>query len=193
MNKWRKNKLPKLQAIMLAAERHSKWGITVLSLILALIIHLFFLFSLKIDSPPIGKCQTGSVLTWVTIPKVSNIPKVTGRKYLRVEVMGPLSKYINFPKSNFPKTKELKNVYKFRIEIPQSKTFPTPVRAVIFEIAIPDGKKVFSIVQSSGNSDFDRVAADFINSFPVKTIPSKKDNKNTTSIVTVTREEEISK
>ncbi len=193
MNKWKKNKLPKLQAIMLAAERHSKWGITVLSLSLAIIIHLFFLFGLKIDSPPLGKYQAGSALIWVTIPKISNTSKITNKKYLRVEVMGPLSKYIDFPKSNFPKTEELKNVYKFRIEIPQKKDFPTPVRAVIFKIAIPNGKKVFSIIQSSGNADFDSATADFINSFPVKTIPSQKDNKNTTSIITITREQEISK
>jgi hypothetical protein len=193
MNKWRKNKLPKLQAIMLAAERHSKWGITVHSFSLALIIHLFFLFGLKIDTPPIGRYQAGSVLSWVAIPKFSTIPNISSKEYLCVEVMGPLSKYINFPEANFPEAEKTENVHRFRIEISKEKVFPIPVRSVIFKIAIPDGKKVFSIVQSSGNADFDSAAADFISSFPIKTIPSQKDNKNTTSIVTITREQEAAK
>jgi len=193
MNKWRKNKLPKLQAIMLAAERHSRWGIGVLSLVLALIIHLFFLFGFKIDPPPIGRCETGSILTWITIPKQTKSAVTIKKIYWNVEIKGPLSKYILFPESESPEAEKVENINKFRIEIPKNKKLPTPVRAVIFEIAIPDGKKVFSIIQSSGNPDFDSAAADFINSFPIKAIPSKEKNKTTRSLVIITCESEKQK
>jgi hypothetical protein len=178
---------------MLAAERHSRWGIGVLSLVLALVIHLFFLFGFKIEPSPIGSCETGSVLTWITIPKQTKSTATIKKIYWNVEIKGPLSKYILFPESESPEAEKVENINKFRIEIPKNKKLPTPVRAVIFEIAIPDGKKVFSIIRSSGNADFDSAAADFINSFPIKAIPSKEKNKNTRSLVTITCEPEKQK
>ena len=189
----RKNKFPKLQVIMLAAERHSRWGITVLSLLLALIIHLFFLFGFKIEPPPIGTCETGNVLTWITIPRQADSSIVIKKTYWNVEIKGPLSKYIQFPESEFSKAEKVENINKFKLEIPKNKKLPTPVRAVIFEIEIPNGKKVFSIIQSSGNPDFDRLTADFINSFPIKTIPPKRKNNTTRSLVTITCESEKAK
>jgi len=189
----RKSKLPKLQAIMLAAERHSRWGITVLSLALALSIHLFFLLIFKIEPQPAGTYETGSVLTWITIPKVSEESISINKAYWNVEIKGPLSKYIKFPKTNVSQAGESENINKFRLEIPKNEVLPTPVRAVIFEIAIPDGKKVFSIIQSSGNPDFDSRAADFINTFPIKAVPSQEKKENTSSIVTINFEQEKNK
>ena len=178
---------------MLAAERHSRWGIGVLSLVLALIIHLLFLFGFKIEPPPIGTCETGNVLTWINLPKRSDSAVIVKKNYWNVEIKGPLSKYIQFPESKSPEAEKVENIYKFKLRIPKNKKLPIPVRALILEMEIQNNRKIFSIIQSSGDSDFDRVAADFINSFPVKTIPSQKDNKNTTSIITITREQEISK
>jgi len=187
------SKLPKLQTIMLAAERHSRWGITVLSLVLALSIHLFFLFVFKIEPPPAGTYKAGSVLTWVKLPKASEESIIINKAYWNVEIKGPLSKYIKFPESIVSKSDDSENVNEFRLEIPENKLLPLPIRAVIFEIAIPKGEKVFSIIQSSGNPDFDSRAADYINSFPIKAIPSQEKKENTSSIVTINLEQVKSK
>ncbi len=63
-------------------------------------------------------------------------------------------------------------------------------KPVIIKITIPEGEKELSIIQSSGNVDFDSGAAAFINTLPIMTnsLPEKTDYMS--SIVTITCEQE---
>ena len=190
MAQWKKDKFPKLQAIMMAAERHSRWGIGVLSLVLAILIHLFFLFAFKIYPQPTGNWETGSVLTWVIMPKSSITPIIISKTFWDIKIKGTLSKHINLTGQGFSKIDESENAYEFKVEAPKKKMLQKPDKPVIIKITIPEGKKELSIIQSSGNVDFDSGAAAFINTLSIMTNSLPEKTEYMSSIVTITCEQE---
>lgn len=177
----KKDKFPKLQQIMLAAERHSRWGIGVVAFLLAFFIHAFFLFGLKINIPPIGDWQPGAPLVWVQLPKEAPAKKSVKITLWKVKIKGHLINHININRSDITKISDTKNTLEFNVKKLFDKC--NPVRAAIFEVNIKDGQKAFSLIQSSGCDDFNSLSTDYINSLIVKPIPSKE---RCSSIVTVT-------
>jgi len=190
MAQWKKDKFPKLQAIMMAAERHSRWGIAVFSLVLALLIHLFFLFGFKIYPQPEGNWEAGSVLTWVEMPKSSITPVIISKTFWDVKIKGALSKYIKLSEQGFSIIDESENVYEFKVESLKKKMLHKHDKPVIIKITIPENKKELSIIQSSGNVDFDSAAAAFINTLPIITNSLPEKTEYLSSIVTITCEHE---
>jgi len=189
MAQWKKDKFPKLQAIMIAAERHSRWGISVIALVLAALIHFFFLFGLKIDPLPIGNWETGSALTLVDISEPAYIgvkpSDITDKTYLNVKIKGFLSPRIKFTGLNFSKIKEAENECEFKVETPEKTILQNLTGPVIFKIAFPEGKKEISIIRSSGNVDFDTSIAAFVNKLSIVTNDSKLKIEEMNSIVTI--------
>jgi len=184
MNKWRKNKFPKLQTIMIIAERHSRWGIGALSLILAILIHVFFLFGFKIPLPPIGNWETGNVLTRVALPKKTKTQNVLKKQYWDITINGSLLKYISSNEKTFSTINKNNNFCELKVASPvKEKQFS--VEPVIIKITIPDGKKEISIVKSSGNLDFDSDAAAFINKLLITTNSLPVNTNDLSCLITV--------
>ena len=175
---------------MIAAERHSRWGIAVFSLVLALLIHLFFLFGFKIYPQPEGNWETGSVLTWVVIPKPSITPIIITKTFWGIKIKGALSKYIKLTEQGFSEIDVSENGYQFKVESPKKKMLYKHDKPVIIKITIPERKKELSIIQSSGNVNFDSAAAAFINTLPIMTNSLPEKTEYLSSIVTITCEHE---
>jgi len=190
MAQWKKDKFPKLQAIMMAAERHSRWGIAVFSLVLAILIHLFFLLGFKILPQPEGNWEAASVLTWVEMPKPSIAPIIITKTFWNIKIKGALSKYIKITEQGFSKIDVSENTYEFKVESPKKKMQHKHDKPVIIKITIPEGEKELSIIQSSGNVDFDSAAAAFINTLPIMTNSLPEKTGYLSSIVTITCEHE---
>ncbi|MCK5851721.1 hypothetical protein KAH27_01720, partial [bacterium] len=135
-----------------------------------------------------GNWEAGSVLTWVEMPKPSITPIIITKTFWDVKIKGTLSKYIKLTEQGFSKIDVSENTYEFKVESPKKKMLHKHDKPVIIKITIPKGEKKLSIIQSSGNVDFDSDAAAFINTLPIMTNSLRKKTESLSSIVTITCE-----
>lgn len=169
---------------MLAAERHSRWGIGAVAFLLAFLIHALFLFGLKINLPPIGDWNTGKTLVWVELPAEKNVKKEKLNILWNVNIKGHIAKFININKKNISKISASKNILEFNVKFKKKNICKySPVRPVIFNLNFKNNIKTYKLIQSSGCVSFDEETAKFIDSISVKKI---SDNKNFNSVISIT-------